>query len=98
MLAILTANNVLSRAGNLRSQGSPILIFPFSSPFVVNPDLFIIVGCTVAGGVLGGLRGLRMISVGGHGPTRPLRPLIQGLIVGVLIGLLINELKDLNIW
>ncbi len=64
----------------------------------VNSELLIIVGCTVAGGAIGGIRGFQMVSSGGYGSSSAMRSVIGGVIIGVVLGLLIVELKDLNLW
>ena len=48
--------------------------------------------------MIGGIRGFQMVSGGGYGSTSAMRSLIQGVVIGVVLGLLITELKDLDIW
>lgn len=64
----------------------------------MSSDILIIVGFTVAGGVIGGVRGLQLVAAGGYAGSTFMRHAIQGAVLGLVLGLLISELNDMNLW
>lgn len=61
----------------------------------VTSDVFIIVACTVAGAAVGGVRCLQAAGAGGYRSASVFRHLLRGVVVGLVIGLLVAELKEL---
>lgn len=58
-------------------------------------DVFIIVACTVAGAAIGTVRCLQSAGGGGYRSTSAFRHIVRGVVIGLVLGLLISEFKEI---
>jgi hypothetical protein len=77
------------------TNGSPFRAEACMVRLAVPSDAFIIIACTVAGTAVGGVRCLQAAGAGAFRSASVFRHLLRGVVVGLVIGLLVAELKEL---